>query len=248
MAKIHNLKQHSLSELRNTCKNCSLAKLCLPRKLSDEDLEHLDEVIQTRKTLQKNDVLFEQGQHSRYLYAVRSGTVRTFTTAKNGDEQILAFHLPGELLGLDGMDNEIHSCSAIALDTTIVCELRVTELHNLCLRIEGLQRQLIGLLSDEICKDQNMLLLMARSNAEQKLASFFMNLSTRLQQRGQSPNEFELSMTRCQIANYLGITDETVSRIITKFRQQRLIQADKKSIKILNAKRLQSVADSYYDQ
>jgi CRP/FNR family transcriptional regulator len=179
---------------------------------------------------------------------VRSGTVRTFTTAKNGDEQILAFHLPGELLGLDGMDNDIHSCSAIALDTTIVCELRVTELHNLCLRIEGLQRQLIGLLSDEICKDQNMLLLMARSNAEQKLASFFMNLSKRLQQRGQSPNEFELSMTRCQISNYLGITNETVSRIITKFRQQRLIQADKKSIKILNAKRLQSVADSYYDQ
>jgi CRP/FNR family transcriptional regulator len=79
-------------------------------------------------------------------------------------------------------------------------------------------------------------------------ASFFMNLSVRLQQRGQSPNEFELSMTRCQIANYLGITDETVSRIITKFRQQRLIQADKKSIKILNAKRLQSVADSCYDQ
>ena len=94
-------------------------------------------------------------------------------TIKNGDEQILAFHLPGELRGLDGMDNEIHSCSAIALNTTIVCELRVTELHNLCLRVEGLQRQLIGLLSDEICKDQNMLFLMARSNAEQKLCIIF---------------------------------------------------------------------------
>lgn len=243
-----NNTQHSLKDIRNTCKSCSLAKLCLPRTLNHEDLERLDEVIQTRKTLQKNDVLFEQGQQAKYLYAVRSGAVRSFTTAKNGDEQTLGFHLPGELLGLDGMDNQIHSCSAVALDTSVVCELRVSELHNLCLRIEGLQRQLISLLSDEICKDQNMLLVMARCNAEQKLASFFMNLSSRLQQRGQSASEFKLSMTRCQIANYLGLTDETVSRIITKFRQHRLITADRKSIKILNAKGLQAVADSYHEQ
>lgn len=234
----------SLREIRKSCRNCSLASLCLPRTLNDHDLDKLDEVIETRSTLHKDDVLFEQGLAANYLYAVRSGSIHTYTTAKNGDKQSLGFHLAGELLGLNGFDNQIHSCSAVALETTSVCQLAVSDLHSLCLLIEGLQRQLVSLLSDEICKDHNMLLLMARCNAEQKLAKFFISLSTRLQNRGRSASEFNLTMTRSQIANYLGLTDETVSRIITKFRQAKIIQADRRLITILQPKTLANIAEN----
>ena len=233
-----------LRNVSHSCKSCSLASLCLPRTLSDTDLEKLDEVIETRSNLDKDDVLFEQGMPAKYLYAVRAGTIHTYTTARNGDQQSLGFHLAGELLGLDGFDNQIHSCSAVALETTSICQLAVSDLHSLCLRIEGLQRQLVSLLSDEICKDHSMLLLMARCNAEQKLATFFISLSTRLKNRGCSGSQFNLTMTRSQIANYLGLTDETVSRIITKFRQAKIIQAERRLITILKPKTLSTIAEN----
>lgn len=229
--------------LKATCNNCSLAELCLPRGLDSDDLQTLDEIIQQRILLQKKQVVFKQGSTSGCIYAVRSGCVKTFTTAKDGEEQILGFHLPGEILGLDGLDNKIHSCSAVALNTATVCELPISELNVLCVKMPGLQQQLLSLISDEISKDHTMLLLLARRNAEQKLATFLANISERFKVRGYSGDIFELSMSRNEIGNYLGIADETVSRLLTKFRDMKMITVDRKNIEILDQQLLNNVAE-----
>ena len=125
----------NFKSLKASCKDCSLVELCLPRGLNHKDLHSLDDVIKQRRLLQKNERIFNQGEKSGCIYAVRSGSVKTFTTAKNGEEQVLGFHLPGEILGLDGLDNHIHSCSGMALDTATICELPIDELNVLCVKI-----------------------------------------------------------------------------------------------------------------
>lgn len=233
----------SFKSLKASCQNCSLVELCLPRGLNNSDLNSLDEVIQQRRLVHKGENIFRQGEKSGCVFAVRSGSVKTFTTAKNGEEQVLGFHLPGELLGLDGLDNEIHSCSGLALDTTTICELPVNDLNVLCVKIPGLQQQLLSLISNEITKDHTMLMLLARRNAEQKLATFLINLSGRFKARGYSADEFDLTMSRYDIGNYLGLADETVSRLISKFKDNNIINAARKNIFIIDHEKLCSIAE-----
>ena len=236
-------KQVSFQSLKASCQNCSLVELCLPRGLEPQDLTTLDDMVKQRRLIQKGETVFRQGEESGCIFAVRSGSVKTFTTAKNGEEQILGFHLPGELLGLDGIDNQIHSCTGVALNTATICELPVNQLNALCVKMPGLQQQLLSLISDEITKDHTMLLLLARRNAEQKLATFLINVSSRFKARGYSPDEFELTMSRYDIGNYLGLADETVSRLISRFKENSVINAERKKIKILDHKLLQDIAD-----
>lgn len=233
----------NFKSLKASCKNCSLVELCLPRGLDSNDLTTLDEVIQQRRLVHKGETIFRQGKKSGCVYAVRSGSVKTFSTDKNGEEQVLGFHLPGELLGLDGLDNEIHSCSGISLDTTTICELPINDLNVLCVKIPGLQQQLLSLISNEITKDHTMLMLLARRNAEQKLATFLISLSGRFKARGYSAEEFDLTMTRYDIGNYLGLADETISRLISKFKDNKILDANRKKISILNHSLLCDIAE-----
>jgi len=236
----------NFKSLEASCKNCSVVELCLPRSLNNNDLHTLDVVIQQRRLVRKGETIFSQGGKSGCIFAVRSGSVKTFTTAKDGEEQILGFHLPGELLGLDGLDNQIHSCSSVALDTSTICELPIDDLNVLCVKMPGLQRQLLSLISHEITQDHSMLLLLARRNAEQKLATFFINLSNRFKARGYSADDFDLTMSRYDIGNYLGLADETVSRLISKFKYHKLIDAERKRISILDHDLLCKVAEGEY--
>ena len=228
---------------KSRCASCSLVELCLPSALAEEELLMLDEAISKRKIMQKADEIFHQGNESRCIYAVRSGAVRTYTTAKNGDEQTLGFHLPGDLLGLDCLDNKIHSCYGVALTTSTICQIPIKDLHVLCIKMPGLQRQLLRVLGDEISKDYTMLLMLARCNDDQKLAIFFSNLSSRFGQRGFSTCEFELMMSRSDIANYLGLADETISRLIARFKDKKLIQVQRKNIKIIDEVRMIQIAE-----
>ncbi|MBT8112768.1 MAG: fumarate/nitrate reduction transcriptional regulator Fnr [Gammaproteobacteria bacterium] len=238
-----NEQKVNFKSLKASCQNCSLIELCLPRGLNNSDLSTLDDIIQQRRLVHKNENIFSQGEKSGCIYAVRSGSVKTFTTAKNGEEQILGFHLPGEILGLDGMDNQIHSCSGVALDTATICELPIGDLNVLCVKIPGLQQQLLSLISNEITKDHTMLMLLARRNAEQKLATFLINLSGRFKARGYSADEFDLTMSRYDIGNYLGLADETVSRLISRFKDNKIIDANRKKISILDHDALCGVAE-----
>ncbi|MDW3096144.1 MAG: fumarate/nitrate reduction transcriptional regulator Fnr [Gammaproteobacteria bacterium] len=234
----------SFRALSDSCKTCSLAELCLPRGLQAEELQRLDDVIKARRVVHSGDLLFKEGSDNRSIYAVRSGSVKTFVITESGEEQVLGFHLPGEIVGLAGLDQSIHNCSSKALETSSICEMPLDELEDICLQIPSLQKQLLKLISREISQDHKMLLLLAKKNSDQRVATFLLSLSGRFKLRGLSSDSFILSMSRQDIANYLGLAVETVSRILTKLSEDEIVDVTRRSIEIVDHNRLLEIASS----
>jgi CRP/FNR family transcriptional regulator len=234
-----------LDRLRLACKECGLATLCLPMGLTSDDVNKLSSVIQTNRIYHRGDVLFRNGNSFAKLYVVKSGSVKSFTEQAETGEQILGFHLPGEVVGLDGVASNLHQSSAVALETTACCEMPFGQLEKLTAQIPSLQHHLYRLFSREIGQENQMLTLLGRFNAEQRLAAFLLSISSRLNQRGLSATEFQLSMSRSEIGNYLGLAVETISRLFRKFQEQGLVEADRKRVKITNYQQLTSMVDEH---
>ncbi|MFD1383971.1 fumarate/nitrate reduction transcriptional regulator Fnr [Rhodanobacter aciditrophus] len=222
------------SKLTSQCQNCSLSALCLPIALADEDVNRLDQIIERKRPLKKGELLFRQGQEFDSVFAVRTGTLKTFNITNTGEEQITGFYCPSELLGLSGIDNNTYPVSAKALETTTVCEIPFAHLEQLTAQIPSLKHQIFRLMSRKICDDQQMMVLLGKKNADEKVASFLMNLSHRFKKRGYSATSFRLSMSRSEIGNYLGLAVETVSRVMTRFQKNGLIDVDGKEITIVD--------------
>ncbi|AHG40266.1 Crp/Fnr family transcriptional regulator [Pseudomonas syringae CC1557] len=216
------------------CKDCSLAPLCLPLSLNLEDMDSLDQIVKRGRPLKKGEFLFRQGDTFESVYAVRSGALKTFNISDGGAEQLTGFHLPSELVGMSGMDAGAYPVSAQALETTSICEIPFDRLDELSAQLPQLRRQLMRVMSREIRDDQQMMLLLSKKTADERIATFLVNLSARFRARGFSANQFRLSMSRNEIGNHLGLAVETVSRVFTRFQQNELIQADGKEIHILD--------------
>lgn len=216
------------------CSDCSLATLCLPLSLEMQDMDALDAIVKRGRPLKKGEFLFRQGDTFGSVFAVRSGSLKTFNLTDCGEEQITGFHLPSEFVGLSAMDTELYPVSAIALETTSICEIPFERLDELSLHLPQLRRQLMRIMSREIRDEQQMLLLLSKKNADERIATFLVNLSARFRARGYSPNQFRLAMSRSEIGNYLGLAVETVSRVFTRFQQNNLLKADGKEIHLLN--------------
>ncbi len=216
------------------CKDCSLATLCLPLSLDMQDLDALDNIVKRSRPLKKGDFLFRQGDTFSSVYAVRSGSLKTFSVTDNGEEQITGFHLPSEFVGLSGMDTELYPVSAIALETTSICEIPFDRLDELSASLPQLRRQLMRIMSREIRDDQQMMMLLSKKTADERIATFLVNLSARFRARGYSPQQFRLAMSRNEIGNYLGLAVETVSRVFTRFQQNGLLAAEGKEINLIN--------------
>ncbi|MEE3191455.1 MAG: fumarate/nitrate reduction transcriptional regulator Fnr [Pseudomonadota bacterium] len=215
--------------IRLTCKDCSLAELCLPRGLSLDDMERFEAMVDQRPAMARGKILYQTGDVFTGLYAVKSGSFKTTISASDGEDQITGFYLPGELFGFDGFDDN-HSCSAISLEHSSACELPLSSIDQLVVKIPNLRRELDRLMAREITADQSMLLQLSRRTAEQRLAAFIVSLSTRFRQRGFSGTEFSLSMSRHDIANYLGLAAETVSRLFRRFNEKHLASANGRTI------------------
>lgn len=225
------------------CQNCSISELCLPFSLNNQELETLDNIIDRKLPIQKGEQLFNDGQPMQALYAVRSGTFKTYTINKQGEEQITGFHLAGDLLGFDAIANAEHPSFAKALETSMVCEIPYNTLDNLSNSMPKLKKQILRMMSAEIREDHAMLTLLNRKNAEQRLATFFSTLSSRYHARGLSASEFRLSMTRSDIGNYIGLTVETISRLLNRFDKNGLIAVNGKLITIVNIEKLNKCAE-----
>ncbi|PWG62148.1 fumarate/nitrate reduction transcriptional regulator Fnr [Sediminicurvatus halobius] len=231
-----------VSSLRSACTNCSLVQLCLPVSLSQSDVALLDDIVQRRRPLQRNDHLYREGDDFHAIYAVRSGALKTYTVSSGGEEQVTGFHLPGELVGLDAINTWRHPCSAEALETTSVCELPFERLEDLASEIPGLQRQLLRLMSREIFSDQEMLFAMARRTAEERLAILLLSLSDRFARRGLSATRFRLPMARSELGNYLGLAPETMSRLFRRFRDQGWLSAEGREVRLTDVEALHELA------
>ena len=225
-----------------SCNECSLHQLCLPQSINGNELDKLDNIIERKKPLKRNEYLFQVGSPFDSIYVVRSGSLKTYSPTIDGQEQVTGFHLPGELLGLDAIGSGQHPCVAKAMETTSVCEIPFENLEELTQTMPTLQHQLLRLMSKEIFDDQELMLLLGKKTAEARLSAFLLSISLRFKQRGFSSTEFYLSMSRNDIANYLGLAVETVSRMFTRFQEDGIINAERKHIVINDWDTLQQLA------
>lgn len=198
-------------------------------------------IIDRKRPIHKSDKLYKSGQPLTSLFAIRSGTFKTYTINQQGDEQITGFHLPGDLLGFDAIANQQHPSFAQALETGMVCEIPFQMLDKLSSTLPKLRQQIYKLMSTEINTDQSMLALLNQKTAEQRLATFIIMLSKRYKTLNFSENEFRLTMTRGDIGNYLGLTIETISRLLNRLSKQGLITVRGKLIIIDDIEGLKKV-------
>ena len=211
--------------------------------MSRNDVSKMDELVKERTRLVKGAALYHLGDAVKSIYGIRSGSLKTQVADAKGQVQITGFLLPGEILGLDGlMDNE-HLSSAIALEDSEVCMIRLDELDQLAIQLPSLQVQLRRLMSKEISRSHRVLMV-GSLRPEQRLAAFLLNLSQRLSILGYSPYEFVLRMTREEIGNFLGLTLETVSRLFSRFGREGVIHVRQREIRILDMQALRVLSDT----
>jgi CRP/FNR family transcriptional regulator len=233
----------SLHNLKTACSNCSLRELCLPFGLTPEEMIQLETVIaQRNKKVKKGDTLYHAGSPLYALYAVRLGFFKMIAQTEDGHEQITGFQMAGELMGLDAISTERHSCNAVALEDSEVCQIPFGELETLLRKIPSLLHNFHKVLSREIVREHDVMLLLGNRTAEERLAAFLLNLSQRYALRGNSPRAFNLRMTRGEIGSYLGLKLETVSRGFSSFQEQGVVRVQNKSLEILNLEALKALA------
>ncbi|WP_395343259.1 fumarate/nitrate reduction transcriptional regulator Fnr [Ningiella sp. W23] len=221
-------------ELSIHCETCSFSHLCLPVSLNKSELESLDDIIERKRPLHKHDKLVSSGQAFHSLYAVRSGSFKSYVSDKDGVEQIVGFHFPGDIIGFDALKDQTHQSYSQALETAMVCELPYETLDKVSEKYPKLRQQIMKFMSAEIKHDHDLMMLLSKRSAEERLLHFISHLSQRFDERGYSAKQFNLSMTRNEIGNYLGLTVETISRLLTRFQKENLIKVDGKLITIVD--------------
>ncbi len=234
-------KTISLSVIKTACSNCNLRELCLPFGLSIEELERLDDLVSTRRRLKCGEHLYRSGVSFDAIYAIRSGFFKTDVLLEDGREQVTGFQMAGELLGLDGISTEHHTCNAVALEDSEICAIPFSRLESLSREIHTLQHHFHKVMSREIVRDHGVMMLLGTMRAEERLAAFLLNLSQRFTARGFSHAEFYLRMTREEIGSYLGLKLETVSRAFSRFQEEGFIAVQQKHIRILDVAGLKAL-------
>ena len=223
------------------CASCKMREICLPAGLTGEQLDSLEELVYTRKKVKRGDTLFHSRDAFSSLYAIRTGFFKTRVATEDGHDQVTGFHMAGELLGMDGIVADLHDCDAIALEDSEVCVIPYTRLEALSRKFPWLQRHFHKVMSREIVRDHGIMLLLGSMRAEERLASFLLNLSKRFTARGYSASEFILRMTREEIGSYLGLKLETVSRAFSRFQEEGLIGVQQKHIRIVDLAGLKNI-------
>lgn len=232
-----------IQSIKVACSSCNLRELCLPMGLSHDELDKLDHVISSRRRVKRGSALFNAGEKFTSLYAVRSGFFKTCVTTSDGRDQVTGFQMAGEIIGMDGIVNDKHSCDAIALEDAEVCILPFDKLEQLSREFSTLQHHVHKIMSREIVRDHGVMLLLGSMRAEERLAAFLLNLVQRLHARGFSQSELVLRMTREEIGSYLGMKLETVSRTFSKFMEDGVIDVKQRYVLIKDTKALQALVN-----
>lgn len=222
------------------CSNCNIYELCMPVKFNLEKRDKLDSVVSQRKKIKQGESLFTSKTKFSALYAIKLGFFKTTINSHQGHEQVTGFQMSGEIIGLDGIADNQHTCNAIALEDSEVCIMPFSNLQTLAHEIPSLQSHLNKIMSREIVRESGMIVLLSTMSAKEKLSNFLSNLIQRLSLRGQSSHELILRMSREEIASYLGLSKETVTRVLSKYSDQNILEVNNRFIKILNSEAIKS--------
>lgn len=225
----------------NRCAECRFAGMCLVRGLDRPAVALFDAIVK-RHRVGRDAHLYRIGQPFDSLYAVHFGHFKTARVDRRGAQQVTGFAMSGELLGLDAIAGGRHACDAVALEDSEVCEIPFGRLQDLCARMPLLLQHFHCLMSQEIQREQAIMLVLGNMRADQRFACFLLDLSARYAQRGYSPVSFQLRMSRDDIGGYLGLTIESVSRLVARFRNNGWIRLDNRQLDILDLPALTGLA------
>ena len=229
------------SNFKVACSSCNLRELCMPVGLEITDMKKLDEVVATRKQVKQGQLLFGNGDPFTSLYAIRTGFFKTCVSNEDGREQVTGFQMAGEIIGLDGIVTDHHSCNAVALEDAEVCIMPFANVEELSREFPVLQRHVHKIMSREIVRENGMMMMLGNMRAEERLAAFLLNLVQRLHARGFSQSEMILRMTREEIGSYLGLKLETISRTFSKLSEDGIIEVKQRYVKILAPEELRKI-------
>jgi CRP/FNR family transcriptional regulator len=212
--------------------------------LDDEEMRRVDEVVATRRKVSRGENLFRNGDKFNALYAIRTGFFKTRISSEDGRDQVTGFQMAGEIIGLDGIVSDQHTCDAVALEDAEVCVMPFDRIEELSREINSLQRHVHKIMSREIVRENGVMLLLGSMRAEERLAAFLLNLVERLHARGFSQSELILRMTREEIGSYLGLKLETVSRTFSKFVEDGFVEVKQRHVRILNPEGLKLIVNA----
>ncbi len=240
-AKIPLMNPHAI---KVACSNCNLRELCMPVGLNAGELNRIDEIVATRHQVKRGATLFSNGEKFTSLYAIRTGFFKTCVTTEDGRDQVTGFQMAGEVIGLDGIVSDHHTCDAVALEDAEVCVMPFDRIEELSREVTALQRHMHKIMSREIVREHGVMLLLGSMRAEERLAAFLLNLVQRLHARGFSQSELLLRMTREEIGSYLGLKLETVSRTFSKFVEDGIVEVKQRHVRILNTDALKLIVNN----
>ena len=221
------------------CSTCAFSSACLAEGYEKNVLRDLHVLVEHAGPFHEGDHIFREGDPFNAIAAVRAGTVKTYVTDAAGREQVLGFFLPGEVIGLNAIHSSRYPCNAVALDTVTLCRFSFPMMATLASRMPELQRHLFNLLSQDIGKAS---VLAGNFTADERLAAFLVMLSRRFAERGFSPFRMRLTMARTDIANYLRLAPETVSRVLRRLQEEGVLKVDRRDLEILDPAALNALA------
>ena len=233
-----------VQSIKLACSNCNLRELCMPLALNEEELQKLDNLVTTRHKIVRGDTLYRNGEKFSALYAIRTGFFKTSVAAEDGRDQVTGFQMAGEVIGLDGIVSDHHTCDAVALEDAEVCVMNFDLLEDLSREITALQRHIHKVMSREIVRENGVMLLLGSMRADERLAAFLLNLVQRLHARGFSQSELVLRMTREEIGSYSGLKLETISRTFSKFVEEGIVEVKQRHVRIMNPDALKLIVNT----
>ena len=220
-----------------SCDVCALSDICLPADLNESELILLEKNVLVGRKYTKGSQLYTSGETFSGLYAVKSGSFKSAVSNKDGDAQIVGFHMPGELIGFDGYDTT-HTSSVIALENSMVCKIPGSHLDFLCSNVKNVSKHIHSMIANDVRAHNSLLMLIAQRPVEDRVICFLKNISDRNKNRGFSATDFTLSMTRGDIANFLGMAPETISRLLSQLQDDKIVEFDRRNVHIVNIEQL----------
>lgn len=228
-----------IGELETRCEDCALFSLCFAQEVSDDERSQLNKVVKRRQPVGRNEHLFHEGQAIKSVRVVRSGSVKSYQLSPDGDEIVSGFYLPGEIIGLDGLSGQKQSSFAVALENSRTCDIPFRDFLAMLDTSPRLNRVMLRLLSEEMAETRELLLIVGRLDARTRVALFLLSMSRRLARRKLNPDQFRLTMDRRDIANYLGLTIETVSRTLSAMQREGVIEVRGKLLSLVDREALE---------
>lgn len=227
---------------KTTCKHCNLKKICFPSGLSTEEMKDFGQATKKTLKVKKKQSVFKRGDKLDSIYAIKSGSIKTSITSARGQVQVLGFHLPSHLIGLDGFADSRHTCDATALEDSLLCELSLSDFESLCDVLPGMRKIMLQQVGAEISRHHNVALTLGQMQTEERLATYLLRLSCSFKQLGYSCLSYYLPMPRHDLANFLGMAPETLSRMFARLEQANIMRINRREITLLDLDGLQALS------